>query len=323
MASTVQERTPEPTRAEDRDLGFGGRVAQETTVRLLNRDGTFNVTRKGLSFVRSLNVYHAFLTMSWGAFFATTALGYVAANLLFAALYLLCGPGALHGAHGVAASERFLDAFFFSVQTLATIGYGGVSPSGLLANLLVTVEAFVGLMAVALATGILFSRFSRPTAQIAFSQTAVVGPYRGITGFMFRIANERRSQLIEVNATVSLSRQELVDGVRTRKFHELALERRRVVFFPLHWVIVHPIDEKSPLFGTTAEDFAAADSEILILLSAIDETFSQTVQARSSYKPAEVVWNARFADMFERSADGRLAIDLRKIHALDRTPSPP
>jgi inward rectifier potassium channel len=318
MATTVQDRVVEAAGPEDRDLGFGGRVAEQTTVRFLNRDGTFNVSRHGLSFRRSLHVYHAFLTMSWTSFFATTAAGYLLANLFFAGAFLLCGHDALAGAHGVTATEQFTDAFFFSVQTLATIGYGGVSPHGLAANLLVTVEAFVGLMAVALATGILFARFSRPSAQILFSRNAVIAPYRGITGLMFRIANERRSQLIEVNATVSLGRYETIAGVRARKFHELALERRRVVFFPLHWVVVHPIDEKSPLFGVAPEEFAASDAEVLVLLSAIDETVSQTVHARSSYKHDEVVWNARFTDMFEKPDDGRLAIDLRRIHSLEK-----
>jgi inward rectifier potassium channel len=314
----TQEGVLDRSDAEDRDLGFGGRVADQQTVRFLNRDGSFNVSRRGLSFVRSLHVYHAFLTMSWGAFFATTLLGYLVANVFFAGAFLLCGPQALQGAQGTTLGERFLDAFFFSVQTLATIGYGGVSPHGLAANLLVTVEAFVGLMAVALATGILFARFSRPSAQILFSQNAVIAPYRGLTGLMFRIVNERRSQLIEVNATVSLSRYETIGGVRKRKFHDLSLERRRVVFFPLHWVIVHPIDENSPLHGVTPGELAASDAEVLILLSAIDETISQAVHARSSYKHDEIVWSARFADMFEKSSDGRLGIDLRRLHSIER-----
>ena len=318
MATTLPDRVMDAAGPEDRDLGFGGRVADQTTIRFLNRDGTFNVSRHGLSFRRSLHVYHAFLTMSWSSFFATTVAGYLLANLAFAGAFLLCGPDALAGAHGVTATERFFDAFFFSVQTLATIGYGGVSPHGLAANLLVTVEAFVGLMAVALATGILFARFSRPSAQILFSKNAVVAPYRGITGLMFRIANERRGQLIEVNATVSLNRYEIVGGVRTRKFYDLSLERRRVIFFPLHWVVVHPIDDTSPLKDVSPEAFAASDAEILVLLSAVDETVSQTVHARSSYKHDEVVWNARFTDMFQKSDDGRLAIDLRRIHKLER-----
>ena len=302
----------------DRDLGLGSRVTDQSGTRFLNRDGSFNVARYGLSFFRSLSAYHALLTMSWTRFFATMAAAYFAVNLAFASAYLLCGPHALSGGDTLGLESRFLVAFFFSVDTLATIGYGNISPRGLAANTLVTLEAFVGLMAVALATGLLFSRFARPQAQVLFSRHAVVAPYRDRTALMFRILNERRNQLIEVQATVSLSRIEVVDGARKRRFYELPLERKRVVFFPLHWVIVHPVDEKSPLWNQSQADFEASDPELLILLTAIDETFSQTVHARSSYKHDEIVWDARFQDMFVSAADGRVAVDVRRLHDIER-----
>lgn len=301
-----------------RDLGFGSRVAQQTHRRFLNRDGSFNVERRGLSFLRSLSLYHALLTTSWTRFFLLIALAYFATNGLFALAYLACGPGALRGAEGVTVGERLPEAFFFSVQTLATIGYGGVSPRGLAANLLVTLEALVGLMGFALATGLLFARFSRPIAQIAFSERAVVAPYRGITALMFRIVNERSNQLIEVTATVTLSRMEMVDGAQVRRFHPLTLERRKVVFLPLHWVCVHPIDEASPLRGVDAASFADSDAEVLILLTGVDETFSQTVHARSSYKHDEVVWGVRFRDMYVSSDDDILRIDVRRLHDVEK-----
>ena len=214
--------------------------------------------------------------------------------------------------------ERFEEAFFFSVQTLATIGYGKLSPAGHLANILVTLEALLGLLGFALATGILFARFSRPQARILFSETAVVAPYRGSTGLMFRVANERTSQLMEVEATVTLARLETKDDQRMRRFHELALERKRVIFFPLHWVVVHPIDESSPLFGVDAEALVASDAEILIYLTAFDETFSQTVHARSSYKFGEVIFNARFVDIFLEKANGIRGADLSRLSAIER-----
>jgi inward rectifier potassium channel len=310
--------SPPPPDDIDKDLGLGARVAQQSGPRLLNRDGSFNVVRAGLPLSRSLSAYHVFLSTSWTGFFLAIAGAYLVTNLAFACGYLLCGPDALHGASGTTLGARFREAFFFSVQTLATIGYGRVSPDGLAANLVVTVEALVGLLGFALATGLLFSRFSRPTARIVFSERAVVAPYRGITGFMFRIANERSHQLIEVEATVTLSRWETQGETRVRKFYELPLERRRVVFFPLHWVIVHPIDEKSPLRGVTPEAFDASDPEVFILLTAVDETFSQTVHARSSYKHYEVVWDARFRDIFLRTDDGRPGIDLRLLHDTEK-----
>jgi inward rectifier potassium channel len=252
--------------------------------------------------------------MSWPRFFVLVAAGYFAANLVFALAYLACGPDALDGAQATTLVGRFEEAFFFSVQTLATIGYGRVSPNGRIPNLLVAVEALVGLMGFALATGLLFARFSRPTARIVFSERAVVAPFRGGTALMFRIANERSNQLTEVSATVSLSRFEETPAGRVRRFHELRLDRATVVFLPLHWVVVHPIDEQSPLFGVSAEAFRASEAEILILVSGMDETFSQTVHARSSYRAEEVAWGARFADMFLRTDKGLVGVDMRRLH---------
>jgi inward rectifier potassium channel len=307
-----------PPDGDTGDLGLGSRLGQSRGPRFLNRDGSFNVRREGLSPFRSLSVYHALLTMPWTRFFGWVVGGYFAANLLFAGLYLLCGEGALHGTRARTPAGRFAEAFFFSVQTLATIGYGGVSPASLPANLLVTFEALVGLLGFALATGLLFARFSRPEARVVFSESAVVTPYRGISGLMFRLANERSNQLVNVELVVTLSRLE-GEGARVRRFHALSLERSRVVFFPLHWVVVHPIDETSPLHGVSEQEFAASDAELLILLTAFDETFSQTVHARSSYKPHEVAWGARFAEMFLKDEDGNpVGIDMSRLHAVER-----
>jgi inward rectifier potassium channel len=302
----------------NKDLGLGSRVAQGSHERFLNRDGSFNVRRGGLPFFRTLNMYHALLTMSWIKFYLLLALGYFITNIFFASVYLACGSNAFRGAEGITVIERFLEAFFFSVQTLATIGYGRISPNSFAANIVVTFEALVGLLGFALATGLLFARFSRPHAKIIFSHHAIIAPYKDITAFEFRIVNERSNELIEVNATVSLSRLEIVNGRTMRKFYPLSLEREKVVFLPLHWVVVHPITETSPLYGITAEQFNKADSEILILLTDVDETFSQSVHARSSYKTTEIVWGAKFRDVFIESDTGKLSIDMKKIHDIER-----
>ena len=301
----------------DNDFGFGSRVAGESRRRLLNRDGSFNVERRGLPFLRSLNLYHLVLTVSWPRFYLFFASLYFLMNLAFAGGYYLCGPGALAGSTARMPVERFEEAFFFSVQTLATIGYGRLSPNGHAANVLVTVEALVGLGGFALVTSLLFARFSRPEARLLFSARAVVAPYRGGTGLMFRVANARRSQLLEVTATVSLSRRETVDGGPVRRFYELPLERKRVVFFPLHWVVVHPIDAQSPLWGVAEGAFRDSDAEVLVYLTAFDETFSQVVHARSSYKFHEVAFGARFVDMFLTRDDGVIAIDLRRLDRIE------
>ncbi|MGB2867456.1 MAG: ion channel [Bacteroidota bacterium] len=301
---------------DTRDLGFGSKVTQQLNTRFLNRDGSFNVKRSGLPFLRSLNLYHSFLTMSWARFYTMVALFYFSVNILFALGYLLTGDGGLSDPFASTFHEKFFDAFFFSVQTLGTIGYGRISPVSFSANLLVTAESLVGLLGIALATGILFARFSRPQAKILFSDTAVIAPYRGINALEFRIANARTNQLIDVEATVLLSRMETHNGVRTRKFYELPLERKKVTFMPLHWVIVHPIVESSPMYTVSREEFEAADSEVLILLTATDETFFQTVHARSSYKHQEITWGAKFASMFTEPS-GALTVDLRQLSRLE------
>jgi inward rectifier potassium channel len=304
--------------ADMRDLGFGSVVARESRQRLLNRDGGFNVMRGGLGFLASLSPYHSLLAMSWRKFFGLTALFYFGANLLFAAAYLLCGPGSLSVPESAGIESRFLQAFFFSIHTLATIGYGTISPVGLAANVIVSIESFIGLFGLALCTSLLFARFSRPTARILFSDRAVIAPYRGVTAFEFRIANTRRNQIIELEAKVLFARFEDVEGRPLRRFYPLKLERDRVVFFPLSWTIVHPIDETSPFYGMSAEDLRKTMGEFLVLLTGFDETFSQTVHARSSYLAEEVVWNARFADIFYRPADdGLLTIDVRKLHSIE------
>jgi len=287
--------------------------------RFLNPDGSFNVVREGLPFWRSLSLYHALLTMPWPAFFAVVAAGYYATNVLFALAYVACGPDALQGLSDVQNPEhRFWESFFFSVHTLATIGYGTLSPRTYPAHVLVTIEALFGLLGFALATGLLFARFSRPQALIVFSDNAVVAPYRGGTGLMLRVVNGRRTQLIEVEATVSLGWLQQVDGRPVRRFELLSLERHKINFFPLHWVIVHPIDTRSPLDGMGEAELAAAQPELFVILSAIDEGSSQPVHARRSYRAEEIVWNARFADMFVQTRDGRAGIDVRRISDLER-----
>ncbi|MFN8005953.1 MAG: ion channel [Terriglobia bacterium] len=306
-----------PLKEEPKDLGFGSVVARESRLRLLNRDGSFNVSRAGLRVTATLNLYHSLLTMSWSRFLLILSTFYLVINALFALIYLLCGSNALNGPGAGALESPFLRAFFFSIQTFATIGYGQIGPVGLAANLIVTFESFAGLLALALATGMIFARFSRPTAKILFSNHAVIAPYQGGSAFEFRVANTRKNQLIELEAKVLFSRMDAQGG---RQFYELQLERRKVVFFPLSWTIVHPIDGRSPLSGLTEQDFHHEDAEFLVLLTGIDETFSQTVHARSSYKAHEIVWNARFTNIFNRE-DGRhrLRIDVNRLHDIERS----
>jgi inward rectifier potassium channel len=189
---------------------------------------------------------------------------------------------------------------------------------GIAANVLVTIEALVNILAIALATGVIFSRFSRPSAKIVYSRNAIVAPYREKTALEFRIANGRTSQLIEVQIQVILTKLEQVNGTSVRKFYDLDLERHHVVFFTLSWTVVHPIDPSSPFWGLTKKDLLDADAEVLILLTGTDETLSQTVHSRSSYKADEIVWGAKFANMFLRTeAAGIIGMNLSRIHDIE------
>ena len=316
--SAIEENRPQTVQEAGADLGFGSVVARESRTRFLNRDGSFNVRRTGLRFWESLSVYHHLLTVTWTRFFTYVGLYFVVANMMFAAAYVAAGPGALSGSETLTVGARFLQAFFFSIHTLATIGYGNVSPVTLPANILVAIESLMGLIAVAVIAGLSFSRFSRPVADILFSRNAIVSPYRGITGLMFRIVNRKDNQLVDVSAKVLLTRRKKGGGLTEREFLSLKLERNEVVFFPLSWTIVHPIDEESPLWGLTEAEFRASDAELLILLYGFDETFSQTVHARSSYREPEILWNVRFRSMFQPADDnGVISVDIRLLNELN------
>ena len=320
MTSPTQNRSSASStdKEEFKDLGFGTEVARGTRRRLLNRDGSFNVVLEGLNPLSSLGLYHWLLTISWLRLFGFIATTYVAINGLFAGAYLLCGSDALQSSAGYFANQPFYRAFFFSVDTFATIGYGNIVPVGVIPNTLVTIEAFLNIVGVALATGVIFARFSRPSARIVYSSKAIVAPYRDKTALEFRIANARSSQLIDVEVQAILTRIEQVGGTTIRKFHELELERSRVVFFPLSWTVVHPIGPESPMWGMTQEDLVKADVELLVLLIATDETLSQTVHSRSSYQADEVVWGAKFANMFLRSeTEGIIGMRLDRIHDIE------
>jgi inward rectifier potassium channel len=311
---------PSPEDQErDRDLGFGAVVSRESRQRLLNADGSFNVRRTGLGFLDSFAPYHLLLTTSWRGFLAAVTLAYLGINLIFAIAYLACGPDALVGSGASTMGGPFAQAFFFSIETFATIGYGQLAPNGTAANLVVTIEALVGLMYQALATGLLFARFTRPTAALLFSRQAVIAPYRDGRGLMFRLANRRRTEIIELSAQVLFSALEPDGrGGRVRRYTLLPLERNKVTFFPLSWTLVHPIDEGSPLAKRTPEELENAEAEILVLLSGVDEALEQTVHARTSYQAHEIVWNARFKSIYlHTDTRSRVSVDISRVHEIE------
>jgi len=307
------EATP---KAASDDLGFGTRVRTGRGERLLNRDGSFTVRRNGLPLRAVISLSHTLLMMRWPGFLGLVGLAYLLFNGAFALVYLALGPQAIEG-----PGAGFERAFFFSVQTASTIGYGHLVPVTTGANVAATLEALLALIAFALVTGLVYARFTRPMADIIFSKHAIIAPYRDITAFEFRIANQRRNQIIELRARIFLSRVDRLGGRVTRSFHELELERDHVAFFPLTWTVVHPIGEGSPFHGLTRDQLLACDAEIMILLSGIDDTLSQTVHARSSYKADEIVWNTRFANIYQRAESGNpMSIDIGHLDDLEGAP---
>ena len=299
--------------ANSDDLGLGTRDGPSRGV---NKDGSFNLRRTGIPWFRPYELYHQLITMSAPRFTLMLLAGNIVANLVFAGIYLAVGMEHFDRTGGPALLERFLDAFFFSTQTLTTVGNGHIHPVSPLASAVAALESLLGLMGFALACGLLYGRFSRPHARIKFSARAVVAPYRDMTAFMFRIVNERSNQLIEVEAHVTLSLRHPETGIHL--FSTLPLERTRINLFPSNWTIVHPIGPDSPLAGMSAEDLREADAEFIVLIKAFDDTFAQNVYARSSYKSEEVAWGMRFAPMVTpRDESGMATVDLTLLDVLE------
>ena len=304
------------------DLGFGTRITDNNT-RLLNRDGSFNVKRTGMPLLERINLYHRLITMSWTEFNLMLLWIFLMVNTLFALIYILVGIENLVGIDMSDLHSQFWDAFFFSAQTLTTVGYGRISPIGFEASSVAAIESLMGLMAFALATGLLYGRFSRPKAHIRFSSVALIAPYLDTTGLMFRIVNERNNQLIDIEVSVTLSMLEtLPSGIRTRKYFGLNLERQKVTFFPVSWTIVHPIIENSPFLGMAHQTLIDNDAELLIQIRATDDTFFQTVHARSSYHASEFVWGAKFQTMFVNHQSGIVELNLDKLSTFDLVEMP-
>jgi len=278
--------------------------------RTINADGSFNVKRTGLRW-RDTNPYLMLIDTTWTRFLLFVLVGFLTVNMIFACLYLMIGIENLKGLESDMGS--FANAFFFSVHTLTTVGYGNVYPLGVGANLISSIEAATGLMVFAIATGLLYGRFSRPSARILYSKNAIIAPYQDGTSLQFRITNARHNVLMNMEARVLLMTVDSSNGDLKRNFIDLPLERQRIYFFALPWTIVHPIDSASPFFGKTREDLARVSAEILILIQGFDDTFSQVVNARYSYRHDEIVWGAKFIPVFKVDPEGDLVVEVDRI----------
>ncbi len=270
--------------------------------RTINADGSFNVKRTGLRW-RDTNPYLMLIDTTWTRFLLVVLAGFLVINILFAWLYLMIGIENLKGLESDMGA--FANAFFFSVHTLTTVGYGNVYPQGPWANTISSLEAATGLMVFAIATGLLYGRFSRPSARIVYSKSAIIAPYQDGTSLQFRITNARKNVLINMQARVVLMTVDRSNGELTRSFIDLPLERRTIYFFALTWTVVHPIDSASPLFGKTREDLAKVSAELLILIEGFDDTFSQVVHSMLFLPARRVRVGRQVYSRFQNRSQGR------------------
>ncbi|MGH6876289.1 MAG: ion channel [Rhizomicrobium sp.] len=269
---------------------------------------------KGQDGTQWRDAYHFVIRAPWWAFFSGVAFVFALVNTVFALLYM-GDPRGIENAHG------FWDYFLFSVQTIGSANYTVMVPKSVYANIVVSVEAFFGILNLALVTGVTFARFSRPFARVVFSRVAVITPFDGVPTLMFRAANQRGNQILDAAVSVSLARQVTTqEGIVMRRFQELKLLRARTPLFGLSWTVMHPIDRSSPLHGATDVSLQDSQMEIIVLLSGTDDALAEIIYARHSYMPDEILWNRRFVDVLALTASGRRVVDLRLIHETEALP---
>ena len=292
--------------------------------RLINRDGNANLRKTGLPLYERLSVYHSLLRLPRWKFFLVLVTFYTTLNIFFASIYFMVGVDHLTGTEASEGMvEEFLDAFFFSSQSLTTVGYGHVAPMGILANTIAALESLVGILSFALVTGMFYARFSRPRAFLTFSGNFLVAPYKSGSAIMFRLATYKNNHLTDVEANLTAALHVDEGGKLVTRFYPVKLEIAKITSLALSWTIVHPLDEESPMYGFTDQDFADSRLELIINIKAFDDHFSNTVQQRSSYMHQELIYGARFLPMFERPEDGTSTIlKLDKINAFERVDLP-
>lgn len=297
---------------ELQDPGFGTKITGSAD-RLINKDGSYNIIREGR---QVWTAYQSLVEMPWSRFFFFIFVYYLIINLVFGIGFLIIGVENLSGVEANNWMDDLAAAFFFSVQTFTTVGYGAVNPIGVASNLLASADALIGLISTALATGLFFARFSKAKAQLVFSKDALISPYRGTRqmSFQFRIVNLRESRIINLRTSVILSWVEKTKaGHPTRRFFNLPLERESVNLLPLNWTIVHLIDKDSPIMGWEPRDFTKNQAEVIIFIEGYDESFGQKVHVSSSYTCREIRWNAHFLPMYYPK-HGKTVLDLDAIH---------
>jgi inward rectifier potassium channel len=279
------------------DSGFGTNP-EDQPERLVNKDGSLNVVRTGLGFFEHLSIFHELIRMRWWKFNVIVVLSYILINLFFGWIYWILGLEGLGILKTGSFIEDFLHAFYFSAQTFSTVGYGRINPVEHAPSIVAVIEMLIGMMYLALAAGLLYGRFSRPVSRIIFSDNTLMAPYRGGKGLMFRMSNAKNNLIIDVEVQWLLTMKIEENGKKVRKFYQLELERTRINMLALTWTVVHPVDENSPINGFSQKELLDADAEFLVLVKGMNDTFSQPIHARTSYKATDIVWNAKFSNIY-------------------------
>ena len=314
----MQDRFKSFRKQASQEVGFG--ITTANNQRLMNSDGSYNYIKIGLPWYETFNIFHFFMSAPLSHFIIIVMAWYTLMNLIFTGFYYVIGVEHLTGLVYKNEWEHFMEVYFFSAQTLTTVGYGRINPMGFGASSIASIEALVGLLSFAVFTGLVYARFAKPKASFLFSKNAVIAPYNNITALMFRFANKTKSNLMNMKVQVTLSIVETDEnGVENRKFFTpLSLERDSVIFFPSSWTIVHPIDDTSPLFGMNEDDFKKAQPELMILVTGFDDTFDANVHIRHAYDANDMEWGAKFVKIFGTAEDGRPQVNLGKLSNFDK-----
>ncbi|MES2811428.1 MAG: ion channel [Bacteroidota bacterium] len=298
----------------DNQTGFGANAASYGG-RFINKNGTANVRKEGIGFIESISWYHTMLNIPRWKFMTIIFIFYLLVNFLFATIYCMIGVEHLNGISATTFIAKFGQAFFFSAQTFTTVGYGHISPTGFSASFVASVEALFGLLSFAIATGLFYGRFSKPKAHIKFSENAIIAPFQDGKALMFRIAPYKNTNLTDAEAKVTLGMKVVENGIEVNRFFSLDLEYDRINALTLSWTLVHPITEDSPLYAFTKNDFQTQKGEIIIYLKAFDEMYSNTVAIRSSYVFKEIVYGAKFIQMFENNDNSKTLLHLDRLNS--------
>lgn len=301
----------------NKHTGFGSNAANYGG-RFINKDGSANIKKVGIGIIERTSWYHTMLNITRWKFMLTIFVFYGVVNFLFACVYCIIGVDHLNGIVATTPSEQFGQAFFFSAQTFTTVGYGHISPSGFWASFVASVEALFGLLSFAIATGLFYGRFSKPKAHILFSENAIIAPFQDGKALMMRISPYKNTNLTEAEAKVTLGMKVKENGQEFNKFFTLDLEYDKINALTLSWTLVHPITEESPLYGFSEEDFKNQKGELLLFVKAFDEMFSNTVAIRTSYVFNEIVYGAKFIQMFENSHNDKTVLYVDKLNAYEK-----